>query len=217
MKIGVLIPDRNDRPELLANCLRMLKAQTLQPDVIELVNDPSPFKPDEKDITWRYRTGYDRMRKRGFDLIALIENDDYYSPNYLETMVAAWNDAGKPNIIGTDYTIYYHLKHKAYFTMHHTTRSSAMSTLIIPDMDFPWCDDKEPYTDMHLWKHIKGVVIRPGKHICLGIKHGTGFCGGHMHVDRIHRYINGIQDDDQIFLKSVLDSESYKFYSNFNK
>lgn len=214
MRLAVLIPDRNDRPELLANCLRMIKAQTLQPDIIELVNDISPFRHDEKDITWRYRTGYDRLRNKRLNLIAFMENDDWYSPFYLETMVAAWYDAGQPELIGTDHTIYYHLKYKAYFPMHHDIRSSAMSTLIIPDLKFEWCEDTQPYTDEHIWRTLKGVVIHPKKPICLGIKHATGLCGGHMHDTRVHRYINGTQDAGHKFLKATIDADSFQFYSN---
>ena len=82
--IGVIIPDRGDRPKFLENCLRMLKAQTMQPTIIEIVND-APFS-DEKDITLRYRLGYERLRNKEIEVIALIENDDWYAPDYLEIM-----------------------------------------------------------------------------------------------------------------------------------
>lgn len=216
MKIAVLIPDRKDRPELLKNCIRMIAAQTVQPDIIEIVDD-EPLS-NECDITWRYRTGYDRLRKKGIDVIAFIENDDYYSPQYLETMVAAWLQNGQPELLGTNYTIYYHLKLKAHFTMYHNTRASAMNTLIIPDLNVDWCKDSEPYTDMHLWSKLKGVVFRPTKHISIGMKHGTGLCGGHMHLDRLHRYAkHGVQDPDFSFLKNTLDENSFNFYSTFCK
>ena len=215
MKIAVLIPDRGDRPTLLENCKRMMQAQTLQPSVVHVV-DYAPLS-DKCDITQRYRIGYDALRNQGFDLIALIENDDYYSPLYLETMVDAWEAEGRPNIIGTSYTIYYHLRLKAYFTMYHSTRASAMNTLIKPDLNFEWCADSEPYTDMHLWKTIPGIVIKPNKHISIGMKHGTGLCGGHMHNDRLHRYTKyGTQDADHTFLKETLDQNSFNFYSQLN-
>lgn len=214
MKIAVLIPDRNDRPKLLKNCLRMLAAQSLQPDIIEVVCD-APVSA-ECDITWRYRTGYDRLRNKGIDIILLIENDDWYSPLYIETMVNAWSNNGRPEIFGTNSTIYYHLKLKAYFTMYHNTRASAMNTLLIPDMNFDWCADTEPYTDMHLWSQLKGLVIRPDKNISIGIKHGDGLCGGHMHNDRLHRYTKfGVQDPEHTFLKKILDPESFNFYSKY--
>ena len=214
MKIGLIIPDRGDRPLFLKNCLRMMENQTVKPDIIELVDDaPMNYKCD---ITWRYRTGYERLRNKGVDVICLIENDDWYSPFYLETMANEWEKNGKPDIFGTNYTIYYHIKLRAYFTMHHTTRASAMNTFIVPNLDFKWCPDEEPYTDIHLWKIAKGLVIKPNKVISVGIKHGEGLCGGNMHKDRLHRYEqHGTKDNDFHYLKQIMDERSFKFYSEY--
>ena len=107
MKFGIIIPHRNNRPHFLKNCFRMIDAQTIQPDIIELIND-SPR--DEKcDITWRYRVGYEKMRNKGLDAVFLIEDDDWYAPTYFEYMLAKWIQFETPEIFGPDYTIYYHL------------------------------------------------------------------------------------------------------------
>lgn len=211
IKIGVIIPDRGDRPRFMQNCIRMLKAQTLQPLIIIKVDD-APLN-ERCDITWRYKKGYEILRKKGLDLIAFIENDDWYRNDYLETMAEEWKKQGQPDILGTNYTIYYHIKAFAHFTMHHLTRSSAMSTVIKPDLDFKWCADDEPYTDMHLWCELKGIVFNPQKHICLGIKHGEGLCGGWAHQDRMHRYVN--IDTDLKLLRDNMDEESFNFYTNY--
>lgn len=211
MRIAIIIPDRNDRPLFLENCLRMMRAQTLCPDHIEIVND-EPIN-DEYDITLRYRLGYDRLRRKGFDIIALIENDDWYAFDYLETMVRSWYSKGMPDLLGLNHTVYYNIKIRAYFTMHHTMRSSAMNTLIKPDLDFKWCADNEPYTDIHLWQTLKGEIITPKKLICMGIKHGIGKLGGKMHIDKLARYEH--LDLYSEWLKSKLDEESFKFYSNY--
>ena len=211
MKIGIIIPDRKDRPLFLANCLRMIHEQTVKPDIVELVND-DPLS-DDCDITWRYRLGYERMRKRNLDIIFLMENDDYYAPDYIETMLNEWHKHGCPEIFGTNYTIYYNIKLFAWFTMNHLTRSSAMSTMLRPDLTFPWCADNEPYTDIHLWDKLKGVVFQPSKHICLGIKHGIGLCGGRGHNDRLHRFTE--LDHDKRLLSQVMDNKSFDFYTNY--
>lgn len=211
MKIGIIIPDRKDRPLFLENCLRLIKNQTLQPTIIEVIN----YEPesDNVDITQRYRRGYEKLRNKGLDVIALMENDEWYSPEYLEIMVNGWVKHGKPEIFGTNYTVYYHIKLFSYFTMHHLTRSSAMSTLITPDMDIKWCVDEQPYTDIWLWKQLQGVTFTPPKIICLGIKHGVGKCGGMAHVDKLHRYVGN--DTNKDYLRSVVDNESFNFYSNY--
>lgn len=209
MRIGILIPTRNDRPGFLDNCLRMIEAQTLKPALILTVD----YKPesDKCDITQRYRIGYNSFRDKGVDVIALMEDDDFYHPEYLETMINEWVKRGKPDIFGTGYTIYYHLKLGAYFTMHHQDRASAMNTLIRPDLEINWPVDHEPFTDMHLWRTIHGCVFFPEKVISVGMKHGIGLCGGRSHVDKLHRY----SQKDEGFLQKTLDPESYKFYSQF--
>ena len=209
LKIGIIIPDRGDRPEFLKNCLRMINQQTMQPSMIQLVND-YPIT-DKCDITWRYRIGYDRLRNCGLDCILLMENDDWYAPDYIETMVNQWLASGMPEIIGTNYTIYYHIAINKHFTMNHQRRSSAMNTLLKPDLNFNWCVDHEPYTDLHLWKTLKGHTFCPPKVISIGIKHGVGLCGGRNHTCSFHRYIN--DDSDNSFLIEHMDTESLLFYT----
>lgn len=214
MKVGVIIPTRGDRPELLANCLRMLKQQTLPPSAITIVND-KPLN-DKCDITYRYRKGYDELRKRGLDVIVFIEDDDWYANDYIETICREWQAHGRPSLFGTTYTIYYHIKLFAQYTMHHHQRSSAMSTLIVPDMNFTWCRDDEAYTDIWLWEKIKDQkLFTPDKHICLGIKHGTGLCGGRSHTTHLYRYQT--PDPQKEWLKNTIDQESFEFYSNYFK
>lgn len=211
MKIGVIIPDRNDRPLFLLNCLRMLAAQTVQPEIINVVN--YIHKNSTCDITERYRIGYDELRGKGLDLIAFIENDDYYSKNYLEFMSNQWILKEKPNILGLNRTIYYHIRTFEHFIMYHNTRSSAMNTVIKPDLSIKWGHDNDPYTDVWLWNLLKGVIISPHKEVCLGIKHGIGLCGGQNHTDHMDRFIN--KDSDKSFLQSIMDPDSFEFYSNY--
>lgn len=214
IKIGVIIPDRGDRSQFLRNCFRLMQNQTLKHvEVLCVASKPSS---NECDITKRYRQGYDFYRGKGFDVIAFVENDDWYSPDYLETMVREWIKAGKPDLFGTRYTIYYNLRVFGYFPMHHESRSSAMSTLIKPDLNFEWCPDNEPYTDVWLYSKLNYKLFTPEKHICLGIKHGIGKTGGKSHTDRLDRYKTntGKLDTDKSFLKSIVDKESFEFYCN---
>jgi hypothetical protein len=212
MKIGVIIPDRGDREKFLQNCIRMIEAQTIDQSMLTVkIIDYKPLS-DAVDITQRYRIGYDYFRNGGFDCILLMENDDYYSPNYIQTMIDKWIELGKPDLIGTNYTIYYHINERAHFTMNHSRRASAMNTLIKSDLNFNWCVDHEPYTDLHLWKTLQGVTFYPGEIISIGIKHGVGKCGGRNHVDYLHRYIN--KDPNSEFLSTHMDQESFNFYTH---
>lgn len=214
MRIGIIVPTRGDRKDFLQNCLKLIYAQSIfEDESIHVVLEIIAYEPlsESCDITQRYRQGYDNLRNKEIDVIAFMEDDDWYSPDYLQTMVSKWVDSGKPDLLGTTYTIYYHVGLFAHFQMNHHSRSSAMSTLIKPDLDFKWCPDNEPYTDIHLWQTLKGVLFTPEKHICLGIKHGVGKCGGKSHVDRLFRYEN--EDKNGVWLKSVIGEKDFDFYN----
>jgi hypothetical protein len=237
VKVAVLIPDRGDRPTFLAQCLKMMNRQTLRPMRIEIVND-APMS-NAVDITWRYRLGYERICTKydvrstieNINLIAFIENDDWYHPQYLERMVEAWLKVGQPDMLGLDHTVYYHIAERAWFTMHHHTRSSAMNTLIKPNLDIEWPLDCDPYTDAWLWTRqcfvpqsicVNGnmspiywpmpgkAIITPNAEWCVGIKHGTGLCGGKNHTDNLHRYVN--KDADGAWLRQIVGEEDAGFY-----
>lgn len=218
IKIGIIIPNRGDRPEFMKNCLKQIESQTIRPYLIEVVD----FLPESEaiDITKRYRIGYDQLRNKGLDLIAFMENDDAYAENYLEYMVKCWQESNTPDILGTTYTHYYHIKLQHYFTMYHYDRSSMMNTFIKPDLNFNWCADWVAYTDMHLWdncKQLSGALITPEPVISLGIKHGVGLCGGAAHQNKLDLYYGprGHKDIKAELLKSICIPETFNFYNNF--
>jgi len=216
VRIAVLIPDRGDRPHFTANCMALVGEQTLQPVKILHVNEPP--KTQAADITYRYRVGYNILSNlTDVDLIAFIENDDYYAPNYLETMAAHWIEQGRPELLGTCYSWYYHIGLLKYTKLEHYTRSAAMNTFIVPGLQIKWCADSEPYTDMHLWVNcpeIKKAIVNPEHIISLGIKHGVGKCGGGSHVDRLNKY----KHDDGLmeWLFSNVADKFHSFYANLH-
>lgn len=238
MRIAVIIPDRGDRPQFLNQCLKMMDAQTLKPATIILQNYKA--ESDKPDITQRYRRGYERVSELNinhpgceYDLIFFVENDDYYTKYYIEDMVTQWKLAGKPDLFGTGYTIYYHIGLRKYFTFNHPTRASMMSTCIKPNLEINWPVDNESFTDMHLWtqeKCFKGSkkVWAPNTHLSIGIKHGVGLCGGRQHSTGLHRYtINGGQgnesaggrDDAELkwLYQNVKEESIFNFYKSFGE
>lgn len=209
MKLLIITPDRGDRPEFLAHLKKMLKNQTYQNFDHLIVNFPPSDKA--KDITKRYRFGYELATDRGYDVALFMENDDWYCHTYIETMVNKWLENTNLQILGTCYTIYYHIGIKKYFKMLHYHRSSAMSTMIKVGLPLSWPLDHDPYTDIHLWKNAgltEKLIFEPEKIICLGIKHGIGLSGGENHTTYMHRYVN----EDNGFLKNTVDNESFEFY-----
>ena len=106
MRIGIILPTRGDRSEFLEHAKKMIAYQTKQPDHVEIiVGEPESEYPD---ITYRYKTGYERLKNK-CDLIFAWEDDDWYSPDYLQTMINFWVQAGKPELIGLNSIIYYHI------------------------------------------------------------------------------------------------------------
>lgn len=216
VRIAVLIPDRGDRTQFTTNCLALVNEQTLYPVKVFHVNEPPHSAA--ADITYRYRIGYNLLSNLAdVDLIAFIENDDYYAPNYLETMAAHWIEQGKPEMLGTCYSWYYHIGLLKYTKLEHYTRSAAMNTFIVPRLKIKWCADNEPYTDMHLWSNcheIKKTIVNPENIISIGIKHGQGKCGGGSHVDRLNKY----KSDDALmeWLFSNVAEKFHSFYINLH-
>lgn len=224
-RIAVLIPDRGDRTFFLHNCYRMMDRQTLLPVRMLIFNNPPR---DEKiDLGWRYKIGYEMLSKDNIDLIALIENDDFYHPEYLETMAHEWEERGRPMLLGIDYTIYYHLKLKKYFYFKHYSRSSAMCTVIRPNIpNIDWGPEHDPYTDMHLWTKVglvpgDRIIFHPDNPICIGMKgHGVGKTGGVFHDKDLERFDmeDVIDDQDGKFLEQTIgqvDAEGLQFYKQY--
>jgi len=208
MKIGIIIPDRGDRPKLTENCFRMMTMQSLRPDYIAYM-DNKP-KDEMPDLCFRYKHGYAKMPD--VDLIFFIENDDWYHEDYIAYMVEEWYNAGKPDIFGIDYTYYYHLPTKRYFKYGHEGRASMMNTCIKPNLCIKWPADHFRFVDMELWRQLKGETIAPEKIYSVGMKgHGEGMHGGTGHNSKLFRYT----EEDNGFLKATLDQVSFDFYSNY--
>lgn len=208
MKVGVLIPTRGNRPQFLQQALKMLERQLLTVDFVEVVDD-KPIS-NEKDITWRYRIGCERLVKKGADIIFFWEDDDYYSNNYLLKMWDGWNENGRPKLFGLNSTIYYHLKLKKWRRFEHPGRASAFCTMVTKDIvDFKWPNDSEPYMDLFLWKGLTGKAVDLGT-IAVGIKHNVGLCGGNGHSST---GMYKLPDTSRMsWLSSIVDPEGMEFY-----
>jgi hypothetical protein len=203
--IGVLIPDRRDRKDFLNHCILMVGNQTVYPDFIELVN----YEPlsASVDLTQRVKYGFEILKTKGCDCVLIMENDDYYSKDYIKTLSENWENSGRPDIFGTDQTIYYHLGQRKYNVLKHSGRASLMNTLISCEAVFKFPADDLVYLDIYLWQNLKGKTFKPYNFLSLGIKHGVGLCGGNGHNSM--NYKN--DDKDLIFLKCI-ERESFNFY-----
>lgn len=208
---GVLIPDRGDRPLFMEQCVTMLSRQTVIPNHIFFANwEP---KNNDIDVTERYRIGCTNLINIGCDVIIFMESDDWYASNYIETMLARWDKAGRPDAFGIGQTVYYHIFGQRYVTISHKRRASAMSTMVTRSiLNMSWPKDNNPYLDTEIWEQLSGTTFIPATPICIGIKHGIGMVGGGAHnADNAHY---NRDDFGGIWLRGIVGPEDYKFYES---
>lgn len=205
--IVCLVPTRGDRPRMLEACINMMKGQTIFPIEVVLVNDP-PLDPEKKDITWRYKKGLHDIvdRHPDVELILFIEDDDWYSPNYIEVFYDAWNRANRPDIFGISETYYYHIGTKSIYHQKHPKRASAFCTGISPDAisKIEWPSDCYSHIDFEMWKQLQGCTFSVQPPIAIGMKgHQEGqMFGGKGHNDSWNGY--STKDKDMMWISSMI-------------
>lgn len=193
--------DRGDRPELLEFCKYQLSRMEVKPDHSFFIDFPP--KNDKIDLVWRVFEGIHRAAEMGFDLVFIVENDDFYDSTY-------FNHIPDADFIGESNTIYYNLRNKTYQNFSHPGRSSLFTTgFKISALKGFRPNYNERFLDISLWKHAnltgKNMVFRETG--AIGIKHNIGLCGGKGHVLRMRN-----SDENLEWLKENVDSDAYEFY-----
>lgn len=205
--IGVIIPTRNNRPAFLNQAKKMLAGQTMQPDKVMIMDWVHDFE-SEIDLNWRYITGLNYLFNMGCGRVFLWEDDDYYSPEYIEYMNNAYEAVGCPDLFGLNTTTYYHLGLKRYAVLNHPNHSSAMS-MIVSNRIFKYgLPDNCKYDfDIFYSKNcVNKKFITPHKVVNIGIKHGISASGtlGHKKEAKIYfqntTNTNCYIDKDLLFL-----------------
>ena len=204
-----ITPSRGDRPELLEFCKHQLSRMTIKPDKSYFIDHKA--HDDKPDLTMRVRMGVEAARADGFNTCYIIEDDDYYPPNFFENF---WLDEDY-DFVGSVKTLYYNIKNQTWREQYHRLRSSLFQTgFRISALDqFPWPDNETVFLDLHLWQwltsrngkeHFFNLKQQPQ---AIGIKHGMGKCLGIGHRIKMEN-----QDQEWSWLKSHVDSEAYAFY-----
>ncbi len=198
LKVHVIIPTRGDRPDFVLFAQKQMEGQTRKPDFIEVVDFPP--QSGRCDIASRTKKGILNRLEAGADVVFIIEDDDFYCSEYIETMVDMWIGAGKPALFGINFSVLYHLGLRAWGRQEHEGRASLYNTLISKDFNMDvWPKDPERFVDLKIWKskiNKKSAVPCP-KILSLGIKHGQGMCGGSMHApERFVRTTRGTKNSD---------------------
>lgn len=207
MKFAAVIPDRGDRPQLFDFCLKQMDRMTLQPDKTYIIN----HKPidDRFDLVHRVIEGVKMAKEDGYNLVFIVESDDFYPANYFERFKPFFDSC---DFFGQNFSYYYHLGNRTWslLTNDHRYRSSLCATgfKISALNNFTWPDPYgKPFLDINIWQHArhhKRIFLDTGM---IGIKHGIGLTGGIGHKREWHN-----KDPKLEWLKNRVDKDSFEFY-----
>lgn len=206
VKVGVVIPTMGNRPTFLNFVLDRMAHQTRKVDVLVIENKKKPYI----DIVEKYQRGLNNLFNDGCDIAFLVEDDDFYPLNYIESMVSQWVNIGKPLVMGLNETIYYHLLSRKYKVFDNKRHCAAFTTLVSRDAKFNYiCDPESPHFDIELYK-ANDHLFTSIDQIPIGIKHGLGNVGGRFHDSGLFNET----DNELNYFKSIFDRDAQEFYLN---
>lgn len=148
-----------------------------------------------------------------FDKIIIIEDDDWYSPNYIKLYhdrLLNWE------LVGEGPARYYDVAHCYYRILGNTKRASFCQTALqskIIDKLFVSCHRDSAFVDTRLWnKHCNKKFVFQDKSHCIGIKNMPGRKG----IGMGHRMKHGSKDKEWRILESWIGKEDAEYYKQFH-
>jgi hypothetical protein len=244
-----LITPTGARPEQFKLCYQWMQRQTYQGDVVWIIIDdayprstdnvwegfkdrwtivkiyPNPIWQGQNTQARNIQAGMDFVKSNyqnnEVDLIFIIEDDDFYRPQYLERMVAR---AGSFKVLGEMNTVYYNVFYRNYFINRNTSHSSLFQIALIPEM-IPLFETvyKEKFMDFKFYEqlHAQGFVSRGEvgffneNNLAIGMKGMPGRMGigaGHG------KLMNMLPDIHMIWLTQQIqdDAKHYERYYGYN-
>lgn len=251
MKISVLTCT-GDRPISLNLLSRWMKHQTKQPDQWLIIDDgKEPFIPTlDCDYVYRVPQDNDPLHTLNAniqyafpyikgDVILFCEDDEYYAPTYIETMI---NKLSSHEMVGICKSKYYHLPSRTYHIHINTDHASLAQTGIT----FSFLKEHQsliagdPFIDIRLWQEAtkiqsgkkkpflpkgtsmgKAFLFDDGLQNCLyvgmkGLPGRRGIGSGHKGVGRIDPHLKILKqwiskdEDFQAYANLKIDSQQMK-------
>jgi len=225
-----LITPTGARPDQIRLCSKFMKAQTIKDVVWIIVDDALPRSTDfiKEDFKegwtiekiypepfWQFgqntqgrniAAAMQRVKELNPDAIFIIEDDDYYSPTYIEKMLVklqGYDLAGERN------TIYYNVRLRRWCRNGNALWSSLFQTAftmaVVPVFEKLY---GEKFIDLELFKNIRNKNLFNDGDYGIGIKGQPGRAG----IGAGHGWIrNMIPDPDMSKLREFI-GEDYKYY-----
>jgi hypothetical protein len=236
----ILITPTGCRPDQFKLCTEFMRRQTYSGKVVWIIVDDGyprttehiteAFRPDWPKVkiyptpTWRtgentqvrnLQAGIDYIKanfqKQDVDGIFIIEDDDYYRPQYLERMTDRLKGF---DIVGEKNTIYYNVEWRRHVTnanaVHASLFQTAFSYDAIPDFEASFA---HKFIDCLFWtKPARKNLFNEGN-LAIGMK-GIPGRGG---IGAGHRRAQNMQPDPYLHYLRSLVGEDVKFYERYYK
>lgn len=227
------------RPETFALAEIWISKQTVEPDfwvVVDDVNPPTELNMDQilvrPEPLWKRGGGHtlsrnliaglEKIKELSADLVMVIEDDDWYAPNYIESMREwFWHGIPRRLIVGERDTIYYHVGCRQYRQNWHPGHASLCSVSfhvdIIDKIISIAGSCRNTGIDFAIFRNPwpENSVKLLGSNLCVGIK---GAPASRLGIGSGHRRIphSGIPDPDLSFLRELIGSDAEYYVPFFN-
>ncbi len=150
--------------------------------------------------------------------IVFMEDDDWYSPDYLDFMANEFDGIGGRGIVGEGCARYYHVPSRRYMVLNNMAHASmcqtGMTIELIPFLSLICSERNKSFLDIQLWQDARmnrfNTKIRNSSDHCIGIKGLYGRAG----IGRGHCPNRGtwIEDNDWDVLTSWIGRDDVEAY-----
>lgn len=190
MQPFTVITPTGDRQETFKLCVEYVRRQTVQPAEWIVVDDgktptPAPNLPYTKYLR-RPRTSFDGSHTLAAQMqcallrvttnaVVVVEDDDWYHPAHCEKLLALFDDASRPVLVGQGHMIYYHVPKQRVYCMRNEDRASWCQTAFTSalfDVVINACKHStDPFVDLRTWRLSTSKLVHvETPPTCVGIK-----------------------------------------------
>jgi hypothetical protein len=184
------------------------------PDKWKIVNiyPPTKWKPGMNTQAGNLLIGLDILDFYNVSAIFIIEDDDYYSPQYLRVMSEKLKGY---DVVGQRCTVYYNPVIRGWMRNANINHASLFQIAFTPDVLPRFrsvCESRNKYIDMTFFRTMqrKGVHLFNGQDLAVGIKGLPGRAG----IGMGHRAEIKMEADPEFVKLKELIGEDWIYYSN---
>lgn len=226
--ITVITPT-GDRPEAFTLCERWMSQQTYTGQIQWIVVDDG-IEPTQCTMGQQY------IRERPIEkhslcrnlraaiphvqgeCVFVVEDDDYYAPHYVSTMVGRLH---RSDLVGEFGAKYYYLRHKSFRHNHETENHASLCrtgmTRAVLDTLTQCAQGSHPSVDLRLWRTWKGSTFTwrdadGTQSLCVGIKGVEGRQSRGWKPTH-----NAVRDAGLQTLRKWVGNDAAEFYRNMMK